>query len=80
MKTTQKCVSLLLDQFQQHQTKHRKSKIKFNIVSFGTIFEYLFPTSTGVSDETIRLARSHANRLRADYGGILYKYNLSFIF
>ena len=70
-----RCLSVVIDQFLKHQIKHTKAKLRFNVVSFGSHFETLFPVSVPVSDDAVRQARGYASRLRADYGG---NYHLSF--
>jgi hypothetical protein len=41
----------------------------FNIISFGSCFDSLFPESTQYTDETLDLAKSHVASMTANYGG-----------
>lgn len=43
--------------------------VKFNICSFGTEYDFLFPRSASYSQDTLATATRHAARLSADYGG-----------
>jgi hypothetical protein len=67
--TTKKCLAFLLAEMNKYN-KEKKTKITFNLVSFGSHFETLFAKSALCTDETATIAKNYASRLRADYGGI----------
>ena len=41
----------------------------FNVFSFGSRFDSLFPLSSEYTDDTLREAKEHVSSMRADYGG-----------
>lgn len=43
--------------------------VKFNICSFGSNYDFLFPRSASYSQDTLATATRHANGLSANYGG-----------
>lgn len=43
--------------------------VKFNICSFGSHYDFLFPKSASYSQDTLATATRHAARLSANYGG-----------
>ncbi|KAF3042782.1 hypothetical protein E8E11_003275 [Didymella keratinophila] len=43
--------------------------VKFNVCSFGSRYDFLFPRSASYSEDTLATATRHAARLSANYGG-----------
>jgi len=52
----------------------------FNIFSFGSSFDSLFPESRKYDDDTLSLAKHHVSTMEADYGGTEIYQPLNFIF